>query len=314
MHKIEHAGAVSGVLKFRLGTPADSYAVFNVFEESLSDLSRRLGSTAPASWQDPAMLAKMWAERSSLYDHLARTADHFWVAEQEGRVAGFARSIVRGGLRMLTELFVSPGVQSSGLGRELLRRAVPADTPGVTRRLIIATPDIRAQALYLKAGVYPRFPIYYFGRSAPEPARVTTDLHFQPAAATPETLAILGRLDQELLGHRRDEDHTWLLGDRQGYLYYRHGRPVGYGYLGVRNGPFALLEAADFPAVLAHAESEAAQAGRECGFEVPMVNQVAADYLLGRGYKLDSFVAMLMTDAPFGKFENYVVTSPPFIL
>ena len=314
MRRSESPGVFSGDLNFRPGTPDDSYAVFNLFEESLDDLSRRLGSTAPTSWQDPAALAKMWAERSSLYDHLARTADRFWVVEREGRTAGFARSILRGGLQMLTELFVSPGVQSGGLGRELLNRSFPAAAPGVSRRLIIASPDIRAQALYLKAGVYPRFPVYYFSHSLPEAAHVPADLHFQPAAATPETLAILGQLDQELLGHRRDEDQTWLLADRQGYIYYRHGRPVGYGYLGVRNGPFALLEAADFPAVLAHAENEAAKAGRGCGFEVPMINQAAVDYLLGRGYKLDSFITMVMTDAPFGKFENYIVTSPPFFL
>lgn len=314
MDRTEQPGAFSGALNFRPGTPADSYAVFNIFEESLSDLSRRLGSTAPTSWQDPAALAKMWAERKSLYNHLARTANQFWLVEREGRAAGFARSIVRDGLRMLTEIFVSPGAQSGGLGRELLRRAFPAVSPGVTHSLIIASPDIRAQVLYLKTGVYPRFPVYYFGRSAPEAAGVATDLHFQPAGATPETLAVLGKLDLAVLGHRRDEDHAWLLADRQGYLYYRHSRPVGYGYLGVRNGPFALLQAADFPAVLAHAESEAARAGRECGFEVPMANQAAVDYLLGRGYRLDSFVAMLMTDAPFGKFENYIVTSPPFIL
>jgi hypothetical protein len=83
----------------------------------------------------------------------------------------------------------------------------------------------------------------------------------------------------------------------------------------VRSGPFALLHAGDFPAVLAHAESEAAAQGQhEFGLEVPMVNQVAVDYMLARGYRMDAFIALLMNDRPFGKFENYIVTSPPFIL
>ena len=90
---------------------------------------------------------------------------------------------------------------------------------------------------------------------------------------------------------------------------------MGYGYLGVRNGSFALQEADDFPAVLAHAESQAAAQGRrEFGLELPMVNQAAVDHLLGRGFKLHSFVAIMMNDQPFIKFENYILASPPFFL
>jgi hypothetical protein len=95
----------------------------------------------------------------------------------------------------------------------------------------------------------------------------------------------------------------------------RNERPVGYGYLGVRNGPFTLLDETDFPAVLAHAESQALRQGRkEFGLEVPMIIQVAVDYLLGRGFRLDSFMAVMMTDRPFARFENYILTSPPFFL
>ena len=90
---------------------------------------------------------------------------------------------------------------------------------------------------------------------------------------------------------------------------------MGYGYLGVRSGPFALLESEDFPAVLDHAESQAAAQGRiEFGIELPMVNQVAVDYLLGRGFQMHRFVAIMMNDKSIGKFENYILTSPPFFL
>ncbi len=142
-----------------------------------------------------------------------------------------------------------------------------------------------------------------------------TDLTAEPITASPETLATIAALDETIISHRRDIDPTWFSTDRQGYLYRRQGRPVGYGYMGLKNGPFALLDNADFPAVLAHAESQAAAQGRhEFGLEAPMVNQMVVDYLLGCGYKLDSFMAMLMSDAPFGKFENYILTSPPFFM
>jgi GNAT superfamily N-acetyltransferase len=298
-------------LAFRPGTVADSYPVFRVFEETLADLNQRSGSTAPTSWQDPTALERMWVERRSLYEHLAQEAERFWVAERDGQVIGFARSILQDGVRELTELFVVPGVQSSGVGRELLARAFPAN--GARYRNIISSPDIRAQVLYLKAGVYPRFPIYYFGHS-PEAVTVSTDLAFEPIPASPGSLEILGSLDRSLLGYRRDVTHTWLLGDRQGYLYWRDDRPLGYGYVGARNGPFALIDDRDFPAVLAHAESEAAKDDREFGLEVPTINRAAVDYLLARGYHMDSFMAMSMSDVPFGKFENYILPSPPFFL
>jgi len=62
-----------------------------------------LGSTVPTIAADPEVLVRMWQKSRSLYQHLAHTADHFWIAEREGQAIGFARSINRGGVRQLTE-------------------------------------------------------------------------------------------------------------------------------------------------------------------------------------------------------------------
>ncbi len=264
----------------------------------------------------PNSLAAMWERRRSLYEHLARTADQFWLAEQDGQAVGFSRSIIRDGHWELTELFVKPGVQSAGLGRELLRRAAPAGP--VDSKLIIASPDPRAQALYMKLGTYPQFSLYYWYRE-PEKIEVETALTFEPVRETAGVLELLAAVDQAVLGFRRDADHRWLLADRQGYLYRRGNEVAGYGYEGKSNGPFALLDPADFPAVLAHAESAAAQAeqqaGRgEFGVEVPLVNIAAIDFLLARGYRIDYFHAHAMMDRPFGRFDRYIATSPPFFV
>lgn len=219
---------------------------------------------------------------------------------------------MRDNVRELTELFVKPGTQSSGLGRELIQRAFPAN--GAEKRFIIATPDFRAQALYLKSGVFPRFSIYYFGRQS-EQLSIDTDLLFVPLENNTETLQTLAEIDQDVIGFQRDKDQNWFLDNRQGFLYVRDGRAVGYGYVGAVNGPFALLDAADFPAVLAHAESTAQAAGlAHFGVEVPMVNETAVTYLLSRNYKIDSFMAMFMSDRPFGNFDRYLITNPPFFV
>lgn len=299
-------------ITFRQGTQDDSYRAFSVVEESLADLNRRTGSSETSSADSPKALARMWEERRSLFVHLANTAESFWLAERDNRTIGLSRSIERDGLRILTELFVLPSEQSSGVGKQLMARAFPDG--GVEPRIIISSPDQRAQALYRRAGLIPRFPLHYLWRK-PEAVVVDTDLEIVPIEASPEDLEILGSLDKALLGHKREADHRWLLSDRQGFIYYRDGQPVGYGYVGHRNGPFGLLKSGDYPAVLAHGENRAESRGsRHFGLEVPEVNTAAMSYLVRRGYKNDKLVTTLMSNVPIGKFENYLVTSPPFIL
>ncbi len=298
---------------FRPGEVADGPAVYDVFVQTTIDLEQRMGlSDADIMWLDSAFKNSYWQRRQSLFDHLARTADQFWVAEQDGQIIGFARSSVRDGVRELLEFFVRPGFQGQGIGGELLRRAFPAG--GARRRAIIATREMRALARYMKAGVYPRFPTYYIFRK-PETVPFTTDLEFTPAGLTPETLAAIRAVDQAILGFTRDVDHQFLLQDRQAMLFRRAGQLAGYGYFGKGTGPIALLDAADFPAVLAWAESEAVARGDdEFGMQLPLVNRHAVDYLLARGFQLEDFTVFFMSDEPFGRFENYVFTSPPFFM
>lgn len=298
-------------ISYRLGTLEDSKLVYNIFEAALTDLSRRLNVIAITGGQDSAVRAKLWQRRRPLFEHLARTAHQFWIAESGGEAVGYARSIIRSGVWELTEFFVLPRHQSSGVGRELLTRVLPGQE--ARHKVIVATTDIRAQARYLKSGVYPRFPLIYVWREAEE-VTLKSDLKIVPASPSAETFAALRQIDTQILGHEHDEDHAWLIEQRDAYLYMREGTVVGYGYCGHYNGPFALLQDADFPAVLAHAESHAARRGSKFGVEVPLINRAAVDYLLGRGYQLDSFFALFMSDEPFGKFDHYLFPSPPFFI
>jgi hypothetical protein len=310
---IDEKIAAAPAVTLRPGKPEDSQALIEVSARTLADLAWRLGYSAELEEPDEATLAQLWRSRRSLLGHLARNAEHFWVAERSGQLIGYARSLCRNGLRELTEFFVLPGEQSAGVGRELLARTFPVD--GVEHRCIIATADLRALARYLKTGVSARFPIYTFQR-APEPVQRASDLLFRPVVATSDTLDTLAELDQAILGHRRDADHTWLLNNRYGFLYVRNGAPVGYGYVGLEfQGPFALREDRDFPAVLAHAETLAHACGVTAfGLDVPLVNRTAVDYLLGRGYQMSPFSAQFMSNEPFGHFENYIITAPMYFI
>jgi GNAT superfamily N-acetyltransferase len=298
-------------ITYRPGTLDDSRIVYEIFEAALLDLSERLNVTAITGAQDPDVRAKLWQLRRPLFEHLGQTAHAFWMAEAGDGPVGYARSILRDGVWELTEFFVMPQSQSSGVGRELLRRVLPGEEP--RHMVIIATTDIRAQVRYLKLGVYARFPLAHFWRE-PEEVQEPSDLNIVPATPSEEVFAALRQIDRQILGHRHDEDHAWLLAEREGHLYLRDGSVVGYGYTGYYNGPFALLHEGDFPAVLAHAERQAARHGRRFGVEAPLINRAAVDYLLGRGYQMDSFLALFMSEASFGHFDHYLFPSPPFFL
>jgi GNAT superfamily N-acetyltransferase len=298
-------------ITYRRGTLDDSQNTFDVFRQSIMELGDRLSMMPISGGHNPLIIQNLWARRQSLFDHLARTSDNFWVAEQDDKVIGFARSILRNGVRQLTEFFVLPEHQSAGVGRELLTRAFPVD--GADHRFILATIDGRAVQRYLKAKVYPLFPCYAFSRLA-EKINLDSDMIIERITPSAQAMGELIRIDNAILGFHREAEHAWLLENRQGYFYKRNKEFVGYGYLGEHNGPFALLDANNFPAILAHAETEAALKGTEFSVEVPMVNRAAVDYLLSRGCKLESFFEFFMADSQFGKFENYILTSPPFFV
>jgi GNAT superfamily N-acetyltransferase len=299
-------------ISLRRGTIEDSYACFVVFWLAIDDLIKRLGIEEPSdeNIEDETLLAPYWERRKPLYEHLARTSDEYWVAEREGKIIAYARSILRDEMRELTEFFVHPKEQAAGLGKELLAKAFPE---GAENGVIIATPDTRAQIRYLKAGVLARFPISEFS-CTPKAVEFSSDLRFQAINETPENLAHLATIDKQVLGHERNADHQFLLKERQGFLYWRHDALVGYGYVGFRSGPFAVLDASDFQAVLSHAETEASKQHESFAIEIPMMNRGAADFVLQRGYKLDPFYTFFMSKQAFGNFENYIFTSPPFFM
>jgi len=303
----------------RSGTMADSALVFPIFLRSIVELGERLGVETITGGAEPGKTASLWERRRPLFDHMAATADRFFIADVDGRAIGYARSTRRAGLRELTEFFVEPSVQSGGCGRRLLELAL-ATEEGVWRCLI-ATPDVRAVALYLRQGLCARFPIYYFSRvprASPADAGSSLthpEVQFAALDASPPNLSALAEVDRAILGHTRDEDHRWLASQREGFVARRDGRVLGYGYVAEHSGPFAALDAADLPIFLAHAEARAAARGLpEFGVDVPLVNRAAFTWLLGNRYRVADFATQFMSDEPFGRFENYLVTTPSFFL
>ena len=297
-------------INYRAGTIEDSQAVFQVFVKTIMDYSERMGVMAITGGNDPQVLESLWQKRRTMFEFLAKTAAQFWVAEQDGEIVAYARSVEHDGLQELTEFFVLPGQQSGGIGGELLSRAFSKTE--ARYRTIIATLDERALYRYMKAGVYGRFPLKYFYRKA-EKVEVETDLKIEPMQLNIQRKQI-NRIDKEIIGHARGLVHDWIATDRDGLVYKRNEEIVGYGYVGSSSGPFAVLDDNDFPAVLAHAESLMAENGEEFGAEAPLINTKAIQYFIERKYHIDSFSAIFMSNVPFGRFENYLCFSPEFFM
>src|SRR5207237_2601527 len=75
------------------------------------------------------------------------------------------------------------------------------------------------------------------------------------------------------------------------------------------------LDPADLPDVLLHIEGRAAGLGlQEIEFQLPGPNEVAARHLLSRGFRIDPWVNLLMSDRPFGKFDRILGFGPPLFL
>jgi Acetyltransferase (GNAT) domain len=297
-------------ITYREGNIEDSHSAFQVFVKSIMDYSERMGVMAITGGNDPAVIESLWQKRRPMFEFLAKTASQFWVAERDGEIVAYARSVEHDGLQELTEFFVEPGQQSGGIGGGLLSRAFPKTK--ARYRTIIATLDERALYRYMKAGVYGRFLLKYFYRKA-EKVDIKTDLKIEPLQLNIHKEQI-DRIDKEIIGHVRSVVHGWIATNRDGFIYRRDEKVVGYGYVGSGHGPFAVLDDNDFPAVLAHAESLMAERGEEFGAEMPLVNTKAIRYFIERKYQIDSFSALLMSNVPFGRFKNYLCFSPEFFM
>ncbi|HMC37451.1 MAG TPA: GNAT family N-acetyltransferase, partial [Actinomycetota bacterium] len=294
---------------YRRATPNDAIACHELMWSSVTDLGVRQGTPLEGTAAD------WWRWSEPLNRLLAGEAAEWWVAElpSSGELVGFARSVERDGLFELTEFFVRPNQQSKGIGKALLEKVFP-DGRGQVRS-IIATSDVRAQARYYAAGTVARFPLFTMGGA---PA-ASSPLHDLTAESIDGSQAIQAQrsIERTVLGHRRSESEIrWLLARRQGHLYRRDDRYIGFSFLGPDGtGPMAALDPSDLPAILVHVEGVAHSIGLErLELQVPGPNDVTVRHLLARGFRIDRWINLLMSDRPFGQFDRFIPFSPPLFL
>src|SRR5215207_3710131 len=90
--------------------------------------------------------------------------DGLWVAEADGEIVGFTFSWVNEDFWFLAELFINPARQGDGIGGALMARTFEhARKAGARNRALITfTFNTASQGLYIKHGLFPRLPLYFF--------------------------------------------------------------------------------------------------------------------------------------------------------
>jgi GNAT superfamily N-acetyltransferase len=204
----------------------DTDAILDLMVEAFQDLNRRFGE--PPEPPGPVAAGRVRVRRL-----LAADPGGGWVAERDGRVVGCSLALMREGVWGLSLLVVSPGAQSSGVGRELLARAWEYGR-GARGWIILASRDSRALRSYARLGLHLHPALAARGR----PRRVSSPPDGRPG--TLDDLPLTAEVDRAVRGAAHGDDLVALL-ESGGDLLVLPDR----GYAVVRDGAIRLLAARD---------------------------------------------------------------------
>ncbi len=149
------------------------------------------------------------------------------VAEIDDQIAGYAATIEGTGTRILSQLFVDENLQSQGIGRRLFEMIDPCQP---VTRLLLASDDTRAQALYIRNGYVPAWPVYTLALNT----QVLGSSQHHGLDSRPTVVdQALADIDATASQRTRHEDHVFWFAHAGAtpYLHFRDGDVVGYSWI-----------------------------------------------------------------------------------
>ena len=309
-------------LRFRPADTADLPACEEIWRDAINDYSVPMGQHEIPP-DNPSLRA--------LHAHtLGTDPSRFWVATTPGPDGpaspdsgiGFVSAVRRGGTWYLSMLFVRPGFQRAGIGRELLARALPDPAEGLALGTATDSAQPASNGLYARLGMVPRMPVFNLvGRPSgpdalpplPEGIRAS---RFDPAELAEREAELGGeiaRLDLEVAGFAHPEDHAYLgRAGRIGFAYRDAGGHLrGYGYTSAlgRVGPIAVrdpeLHAPIVGDLLGAVTPRGASAIWVPGHAGPTI-----EVLVRAGLRMEGFPVLICWSRPFVDFSRYLPISP----
>jgi ribosomal protein S18 acetylase RimI-like enzyme len=252
---------------------------------------------------------------------LRNDAAGLWVAEDAGEILGFAWSWVCGDLWFLAQLFVSSGHQGSGIGNELLKRTLEhARQSGATKKALITFSfNTVSQGLYIRHGLFPRFPIYNLSVAQPVlTGRLKAGaLRSVPLKETASHLLDLTRADNQALGVSREKHHRYLINDdaTKGFILYAADDCVGYVYIGTNGhiGPLAVVQPDQLDAAFRTALTLAAEIGSsQVSAFLPGTTETTLGTAVEHGMRI-TLPMVLMSTRDLGNWSQYLPRNPGFM-
>ena len=296
---------------YRAARAEDLQQAGELVVHSLNDLCERHGFGPMATVRPPIF------SQFSLRDD----PNGLWVAEEVDQILGFAFSWVCGDLWFLAQLFVSPGQQGRGIGRELLKRTFEHALKAKAAVKALITPAFNSvsQGLYIRHGLFPRYPIYNFSVERENLIRRLSEgkeLRCAPLANTPSQLDHLATIDACALGVSRAKHHRFLINDgtSRGVLFYAADECVGYAYVADGHiGPLAVRRKTALGAAFRTALNLAAgSTASQVSAFIPSPCEAALSPAIEHGMRV-TVPMVLMSSSDFGNWTQYLPRNPGFM-
>jgi ribosomal protein S18 acetylase RimI-like enzyme len=278
---------------------------------SINDLTVRHGFGAMAASHPPHF------QLFSLQDD----PGGLWVAEEGEEIVGFAWSWTCGDLWFLAQLFVSPEHQGRNVGNELLRRTFEhaRNSGATTKALITFTFNRVSQGLYIRNGLFPRFPIYFFevARDNLVGRPQVAQFRYAKLEETASDLKRLAEIDACVLGVSREKHHRYLINDPEtrGVRLYAGDDCIGYAYVSNTGhiGPLAVSQTEALAAAFKTAIAVATENGAsKISAFLPGASETALSVAVEYGMRI-TFPMLLMSTRDFGDWAGYLPRNPGFM-
>jgi ribosomal protein S18 acetylase RimI-like enzyme len=278
---------------------------------SINDLTERHGFGSMATSSPPNF------QMFSLKDD----PDGLWIAEDSGDIVGFAWSWVCGDLWFLAQLFVDPAQQGRGIGNELLKLTLEhaRKSKAAHKALITFTFNRVSQGLYIRHGLFPKMPIYFFSVArerlmAGLPESPLSSMAIEDTAAHMQRLA---EIDALAVGVAREKHHRYLLNEpgTTGVMLCAGSECVGYTYISSNGhiGPLAvtrvdLLDDA-FTTALKMAVDKSTE---KISAFLPGTCDSALSIAVNHGMRI-TFPMLLMASPGYSTWTRYLPRNPGFM-
>jgi hypothetical protein len=228
---------------------------------------------------------------------------------------------VCGDVWFLAQLFVDPAQQGRGIGNELLKLTLEhARKSGAAHKALITFTFNRvSQGLYIRHGLFPKMPIYFFGAAR---ERVMVGLPGAPlrSIAIEDTAAHMKRLaeiDAHAVGVAREKHHRYLFNDpaTKGVMLCAGSEYVGYAYFGLDGhiGPLAVTRGEVLGSAFTTALTMVAEGGsKQVSAFLPGACDIALSLAVEHGMRI-TFPMLLMASPGFAHLTQYLPRNPGFM-